>query len=58
MKKILPLMTILTQSKPSSHLQAGLGKAMSWMFEDFSEHIGVWGFSEPGDDSPLFFGLS
>lgn len=51
-------MTILTQSKPSSHLQAGLGKAMSWMFEDFSEHIGVWDFSEPGDDSPLFFGLS
>lgn len=48
-------MTILSQSKPSSHLQAGLGKAVSWMFEVFSEHITVWGFSEPGDDSPFLF---
>lgn len=58
MRKILPLMTILTQSRPSSHLQAGLGKAVSWMFEVFSEHIRVWGFSELGDDSPFFFGWS
>lgn len=54
MRKILPLMTILTQSRPSSHLQAGLGKAVSWMFEVFSEHIRVRGFSELGDDSPFF----
>lgn len=43
----------LKSGKPSSHLQAGLGKAVSWMFEVFSEHIGIWGFSEPGDDSPF-----
>lgn len=55
MRKNLPLMTILSQSKPSSHLQAGLGKAVSWTFEVFSEHITVWGFSEPGDASPFLF---
>ena len=32
-------MTIFTQSKPNSHLQAGLGKALSWMSEVFMERI-------------------
>lgn len=39
--------------KPSSHLQAELGRAVSVMFEVFSEHVRIWGFSEPGDDSPF-----
>lgn len=39
--------------KPSPHLQAGLGKAVSVMFEAFSEHNRIWAFSEPGDDSPF-----